>query len=89
MENPDDTVWNGTLCIEISRKPGAGDVRLVLSVPGRSGTLTRTWRSLSTGPISLAQVEDFRAAVIQAVDEWWLVGGAQLALFDEAFGTRP
>lgn len=60
----------------------SGDLMVVISRPGREGTLTRVWRAApGCGRLSITQLEDVRSWVAQTMAEWLLLcSGVQEAL---------
>jgi len=80
VRNDDRTQGGTTLCLEFTRSAADGSVLMVLSIPGRDGTVTRSWPGSRPSGLSVPQVDDIRAAVDQALYDWLIVsqGAAQL-----------
>jgi len=80
VRNDDRTQGGTTLCFEFKRAANDGSVTMVLSIPGREGTVTRSWAGQRPSGLSVPQVDDIRAAVDQALYDWLIVsqGAAQL-----------
>ncbi len=70
------------LVVEIAVRPASGDIDVVLSIPGREGTVTRTWRGRGSGQrVTVPQLQDLSSWVSLSVENWLLGStGAQEVL---------
>lgn len=61
-----------TVAIELQKSSASGDVLLVVSIPGREGTVTHMYRGgVGTG-VTAPQAEDIKATVMRLLDDWLL-----------------
>lgn len=68
------------LVLELSRGRTDGHVTLVLSIPGREGTVTRKWGLPGAQGITPSQLEDLLCSVQGSIVDWILAGGVQQTL---------
>lgn len=54
---------------------------MVLSIPGREGTVAREWSMPGIVGVTSAQVDDILTACSSAVLDWLLTTGAQQEMF--------
>lgn len=75
------TPRRATLCIELQRNYGSGTVVMVLSIPGRQGTVTRSWDRGGPGQVTVPDYESIKLSVLQALDDWLVLSeGLQTVL---------
>lgn len=69
---------NAAVSFELEYRQGRREVVLVISRPGRDGTLTRVWRTEELRRDGVSTLGDVQSTILQALEDfWWVCGGFQ------------